>query len=45
METKEQKAERKKVLKVRMFYLLIIVDILLLGFLVFEIIYGLNLIK
>ncbi len=45
METKEQKAERKKIIKIRMFYLLAIVDVLLLAFLVFEIIFALNLFK
>lgn len=45
METPEQKAERKIIIKNRMFYLLIGLDVLLAIFLVAEIIIGLTLIK
>ncbi len=42
METVEEKAERKKVLKRRLFYLFICLDILFGAFLIFEVIYAIH---
>ena len=42
METAEERVERKKVIKKRLFYLFIALDILLAMFLVFEIIYAIR---
>ena len=42
METEEEKLERKKIVKRRLFYLFICLDILFGAFLIFEVIYAIH---